>query len=738
MSTRGDTMALATFRLPDRITSSALAAFEFSPGAGVEAAEILSGGPAETFQRIMRDQESEPVLLAARQILHAMLGEADGAGPDSADGIAAEVLAARAELAATAAELVPDESRRRMLLRERAPLALLAGCWLDMLSQPATQPSVIVNRLLQDHFVLKGEGNIQRSVQHVRHRELAESGIYLPPVGAEDFLRRAEVRPLTAAFACCYLALSRLPAAFLPEVVGVHYAFLALGTDDLLTGTPGPLPEPALRAALAEYLELTRDSVTGAADRNRLRAAVRLVLGLERAHVAMLAELAQWHDDLPLDTRVAAIVARHAPFAGDHHRGVRVRGRLLTETFADPEFDVAAFLDEFRRSRQVKPLRTGSCRFLDSIRFGGPMFGIFDEHEAATLAQWVRRAQDGDLPPIRLCRNEVGDDRAAAWRAAVAAARPADVRFTDAEPEGDRELLYRLVNIEHFANTLPLARQRAIEGLLAAEILFEHGARGRYTDASFFDYSPAALLDRVERIYWDKLMGPYRPLTDIPDRDEVIFGQTAFALGNLIDGAWAHRMGNAGRYHRRSDGLLLSIYLDEMGRGDLRKNHLTLIHQVLHNLSVPLPHIRDAAFRDQDLLPETHGQYESAIHQLCLSLFPDTFYNEILGYNLAIEMYGLGELRMHEIEKLRRHGLDTAYEEAHLSIDNISAGHSRQATDVITAYLDDVQRTLGAAAVPGEWRRIWRGYASFAYFAEHRLRRELAGTAAAADTELAI
>jgi hypothetical protein len=42
------------------------------------------------------------------------------------------------------------------------------------------------------------------------------------------------------------------------------------------------------------------------------------------------------------------------------------------------------------------------------------------------------------------------------------------------------------------------------------------------------------------------------------------------------------------------------------------------------------------------------------------------------------------------------------------------------------AYLDDVRRTLGEAAVQREWRRVWRGYASLAYFVEHALLRQIA------------
>jgi hypothetical protein len=136
-----------------------------------------------------------------------------------------------------------------------------------------------------------------------------------------------------------------------------------------------------------------------------------------------------------------------------------------------------------------------------------------------------------------------------------------------------------------------------------------------------------------------------------------------------------------------------------------------------------LPHIRDTAFLDQDELPD--HLYGFSVFQLCLAQFPDSFYNEILGYNLGIEMFGLGEMRLHEAQKLRHHGMDPAYEEAHLSIDNFSSGHARQSAEIIVAYLDEVARTVGPSVVPGEWRRIWRGYASFAYFIEHALVRGL-------------
>lgn len=737
------------FPLPDLTTSLPRAPFLFGPKAVEEATAVLDGAPAGVFRQLLGDQESETTLLVARHVLEAFLGNAaagahatdpattDPAGPAApqgtdADAVAAYVQEARAALVPSLTALrEAGPGTHRLVLRRRAPLTLLGGCWLDTVSQAATQPSVIVNRLFGQYFLLRGAGTPQRGLLARRRRTLDDLGVHLPGIEAADFLQQAGARPLTALHAAFFLALSRLPASFLPEVVGVHYAMSALGVDDVLLGTEPLLPEAAARTVLAEYLALTEQSPTGAEDRRRTRTAIELVLRLEREQTALLTELADWHDGLSLDARVAQIVARHAPFAGKQHRGVRMGGRRLSEWLGDEELDLAEFVAVFREARQTRTGADGVCRFLQSIKFGGPMFGIFDEEEAATFTAWTESIAAGEPADLDFRPDTSGDERAAEWTGALRSAAPADV--VAAEPErglDDRELFHRIVNVERYPHILPVARDRAEAGLADAELLFTHGGGGKLTNAEYFDYTPEALMERVERIYWDKLVNPYRPLTEIPDRDEVVFGQSTFALGSLIDGSWAHRIGNLGRDHRQSDHMLFAIYADEMGRGDLAKNHITLIHQVLASMDIHLPHIRQQEFLDQGDLPD--GLYGFSVHQVCLSLFPDTLYNEILGYNLGIEMFGLGEMRLHEIQKLRRHNFDVSYEEAHLSIDNFSAGHARQSADIIVSYLDDVRRASGEEAVQREWRRIWRGYASFAYFVEHQLVKQVTDRQAAA------
>lgn len=724
MTTAADGM----FELPDTIAALPQRPFEFSPGVHEEADRVLRFSAAEIYRRLLRDQESEAVRLVARRVLHAFLSDpltASAAQPRSelhatTESIAAYTAAARQEIAAEIScftNAAPEI--RRAVLSQRAPIGELDACWLEVLSQPATQPSVIVNRLFSQYFALEGAGDVLRSVRVLRRRKCEEAGVRLPELAAPDFLERAAARPLTALHGAFYLALARMPANFLPELVGVHYVFHALGVDELLTGAQNPIAESELRATLDAYLELAE-----APERERLLAGVRLTVALEREHVALLSALAAWHASRTLEDRVAEIVSRHAPMAGKQHRRVRVGGELLAETFSAKDFDVAAFLRTFRESHLLQPSHGGDSRFVKAFKFGGPMFGIFDEHEAAIFKSWVASVQGGKRPDIVLEPCRAGDAEAERWLRALRTSEPPDVLYAEPSDWDDRELFYRLVNVENFPNTLETAAAYAERVLAESEVMFVHGAVGRYTDATYFDYTPEALYRRADEVYWQKLIEPYQPLTEIPERDEVVFLQTTYALGALIDGTWLHRMGNLGHDTRPGDAALKSIYADEMGHGGLDKNHLTLIHTALSSMGIRLPHIREAAFMEQGELPDE--LYGFSLYQLCLALFPDRFYNEILGYNLAIEMFGLGELRLHEVQKLRHYGFDDCYEKAHLTIDNLSAGHSKQAADIIVAHLDGVRRTVGEATVQAEWRRVWRGYAAYAYIVEHNLRKQLA------------
>ncbi|SDE02951.1 iron-containing redox enzyme family protein [Glycomyces harbinensis] len=696
----------------DTTTSLPIRPHRFSPEAADAAEAVLARGPRVWFERLLADAESQKARLLSLRIADAVL---DAAPEIEGDPVA--LILERRDTVRARLDRHRGGPMRHQLVRQRAPLSLIAGSWLDMVSQPATEPAVIVNLLGAHRLALKGNGVVADALEAVRRRSLEAAGVHLPALRAADFTERAQSRPLTAVHGAFYAALSLLSGTRLPEVVGVHCAYFLLGADDVWLDREPPFPEAELRDVLDRYRSLCEDSGTGEADWRRCTRAVAAVLALEDEQLDLADAFATWAQRQSIDDKAAAVIARHMPFAGKQHKQVKIGGRLLTDWFADPErADLAGFLDALAASRQVSPRADGTVRLLEAIRFGGPMFGIFDAEEAATLAAWIDAVDAGERGPITLSPNTAGDAAAGRWRDRVAAGpAPGRIAFEAPGPLDDRELFYRLVNAEQFPNVLPAARERAEQGLAEAEILFEHGSEGRYTDASWFEYTPQALLERAEAIYWRKLVEPYRKLEAVPDRDEVVFGQKLTAFGSMIDGAWVHRIGGLGRYDRRADGMLLGIHADEMGRGDVAKNHVALIRRVLESMDITLPHLRSEAFKDQAELPDV---YAFPIHQLSLALFPDACYDEIIGYNLGIEMLGLGEMRLHEIQKLRRWGFDTVYEEAHLTIDNFSAGHARQSVDLVNVHLDDVARHGGEDEVRRRWRRVWRGYASFAYHLE--------------------
>ncbi len=112
-------MAVHPFELPDTTAALPRLPFEFSAAAAREAAEILAQPPEVLFGRLLRDQESEAVMLAARRVIGAFLSQHGpsqhgpgwpGPGREaSAEDIGEHVAQVRAELEAAAPRVACPE-----------------------------------------------------------------------------------------------------------------------------------------------------------------------------------------------------------------------------------------------------------------------------------------------------------------------------------------------------------------------------------------------------------------------------------------------------------------------------------------------------------------------------------------------------------------------------------------------------------------------------------------------------
>ncbi|MFK0310354.1 iron-containing redox enzyme family protein [Pseudomonas sp. NPDC090233] len=134
-----------------------------------------------------------------------------------------------------------------------------------------------------------------------------------------------------------------------------------------------------------------------------------------------------------------------------------------------------------------------------------------------------------------------------------------------------------------------------------------------------------------------------------------------------VDGAWLFgtlRHWQDPRFHG-----LIRTYLEELGEGDPRCNHVLIYQRLLSRLGCLEPFELD------------DKRYLQGALQLALGLCTDDFLPEVIGYNLGYEQPPLHLLiTTHELAEL---GIDGYYFQLHVTIDNAASGHASKAIHAV-------------------------------------------------------
>lgn len=171
------------------------------------------------------------------------------------------------------------------------------------------------------------------------------------------------------------------------------------------------------------------------------------------------------------------------------------------------------------------------------------------------------------------------------------------------------------------------------------------------------------------------------------NRAQALWFLQQVAPTKAVDGAWlqgALRHWHDPRYHG-----LIRTYLEELGEGDPRCNHVLIYQRLLSRVGCLEP------------LPLPAARYRQGAVQLALGQCFEAFMPEVDGYNLGYEQPPLHLLiTTHELAEL---GIDGHYFQLHVTIDNAASGHARKAIHAL--------RQLW----PGQggedfYRRVRRGY----------------------------
>ncbi|OAL26810.1 hypothetical protein AYO20_09952 [Fonsecaea nubica] len=288
-----------------------------------------------------------------------------------------------------------------------------------------------------------------------------------------------------------------------------------------------------------------------------------------------------------------------------------------------------------------------------------------------------------------------------------------------------KRLYHRLHHPEEFAHVRPLARQ-CLDSLLAQtnRLAGQHWDQNRSHKAnssiyclrefsrkdlqSFLEATNTEIQDEWERYIHARKAGHPREL--FQTADEAARWIERISPVKLVDGAWLGHL----RLNHMPFSLhsvlkdLWQILSEELGDGDLAKNHVHVFKELLRSVNSKLSDADHEDFISSKHSTDDLSIWNSALAQLTVSLFPEDYIPEILGFNLHFELVTLETLKA--TKELKEVGLDPSYFLLHVCIDNTDSGHSAIAFRAVCNFMEHIRETEGLAAAGRYWERIQNGF----------------------------
>ncbi len=461
-------------------------------------------------------------------------------------------------------------------------------------------------------------------------------------------------------------ALSRSGTAFLPEILGITLAHARAGGGVFSLACPSDLAP--VKFAVEKALGLLQPDPK------------RVASGQAFYHRRSHSWLKAWEEACDPNRQVLELFRHKARYGLGYHTRISFAGKPLDEwlkALVEDEGAGEAFLAAFWRSPWKE-------RFLKSLAFGGPMFGVFSHAEQDLLIMWLD-GQKPFSPSRRLFPSEPLPS-------------PPSARITLKPKRLSPPLIYHLL-LKGDPACLPNARA-LVEKFLS-----------RARSQPPFAYTPLALRKWVETLYAQEAPRPV-PSRPFLSQAACRFGIEQLAPAILVDGAWLIRALSIKRRLPKVGEALWQIFREEIGDGNPHHNHANVYRKLLAQAGIELPPFDSESFiRHRRFLPFA---FELPAFLLAIGQFPEEFLPELLGLNLAIELSGLGYTYQRLSFALEACGLDPTVVRLHQAIDNLATGHAALAVKAIEAYLELVGAG-GEKTVQREWRRVFTGYRSFTF-----------------------
>lgn len=286
-----------------------------------------------------------------------------------------------------------------------------------------------------------------------------------------------------------------------------------------------------------------------------------------------------------------------------------------------------------------------------------------------------------------------------------------------AELKGYKQLYYKIHNLEHHPEILPECRELLLSFLSStigdaledssSTILsverFSRDSLNRFLKAKDVDVT-----NRWEEYLARRKAGGSREI--FGDKDEAKWWLKQAAPVKYVDGAW---LGHINKIttpfkYRNITKNAWQVMSEELGDGDLAKNHVYVYRQLMDDIDAGLPAADSEDFVNPRHKLDQTRCWKAAMAQLLISLFPHDYLPESLGFNMAYESLPLHLLKT--VKELREVRLNPYYFELHISIDNADSGHAAMAMAAVADYIDLVEQDEGPEAAHVAWKRVQAGY----------------------------
>jgi hypothetical protein len=360
---------------------------------------------------------------------------------------------------------ISDTACFKLALMHAAPVMLTEPCWLKSISQVASCQTELAAGLTHIYLSLQGTGSAEQPFEKLYQSLLLNQSVNLPAIYSRSFSQNAAIPVEAFSLASLQLAFSQFPRTFLPEILGFSLAYCQRMTGmeeqvDAFSVEQGGhyfsnrrnrllMQVTPLLNCISGYLDLLAGH-----DEQQMKVWRRIQCGyflyIDSAEKLSKASQLQRLATSSVQDALKALLSRKAIAAQGHHGRIQLAGKPLDQWFSESPFDADGFLKAVKASRYYNADEPGGSELLKLFSFEGPMFGVMTADETAVLKAWLMDETLGVVPD----RQELPD---------VENRKVCNKRLNASLPLTTRELFYRLVNIEQYPDSLPVAYSSLLE-----------------------------------------------------------------------------------------------------------------------------------------------------------------------------------------------------------------------------------------------------------------------------------